>query len=47
MIDPLPPQRPRFPIIGVMGMANGTVWALYLTAAYVVQQWRLGPPAPG
>ncbi len=41
MTDPLPPQRPRFPIIGVLGMANGMVCALCLTAAYIVRQWRL------
>jgi hypothetical protein len=41
MSDPTPPQRSRFPIIGVLGMANAAVCALCLTAAYIVRQWRL------
>ncbi len=36
-----PPQRPGFPIIGVLGMVNAAVCALCLTAAYIVRQWRL------
>jgi hypothetical protein len=35
------PARQRFPIIGVLGMANAAVCALCLTTAYIVRQWRL------
>lgn len=37
----LPPARPRFPIVGTLGMVNAAVCALCLTAAYIVRQWRL------
>jgi hypothetical protein len=37
--------RPGFPIVRVLGMANGMVCALCLTAAYIVRQWRLARQA--
>ena len=38
-----PAARPRrgFPIVPVFGIIGGMVWALCLTAMYVVRQWRL------
>lgn len=45
---PTPPDRagrPGFPIVPVLGMANGIVCALCLTAAYIVRQWRLARQA--
>ena len=35
------PSREGFPIVPVLGIVNGIVWALCLTAMYVVRQWRL------
>ena len=40
-----PPSREGFPIIPVLGIVNGIVWALCLTAMYVVRQWRLARQA--
>jgi hypothetical protein len=37
--------QPGFPIVRVLGMANGLVCALCLTAAYIVRQWRLARQA--
>ena len=40
-----PPSREGFPIVPVLGIVNGIVWALCLTAMYVVRQWRLARQA--
>ena len=44
---PAATERPRagFPIVPVLGIVNGMVWALCLTAMYVVRQWRLARQA--
>ncbi len=39
------PPREGFPIVPVLGIVNGIVWALCLTAMYVVRQWRLARQA--
>ena len=42
-----PAARPRgdFPIVPVFGIISGMVWALCLTAMYIVRQWRLARQA--
>ena len=40
-----PPSREGFPIVPVLGIVNGIVWALCLTAMYIVRQWRLARQA--
>ena len=39
------PSGERFPIVPVLGIVNGIVWALCLTAMYIVRQWRLARQA--
>ena len=39
------PSRESFPIVPVLGIVNGMVWALCLTAMYIVRQWRLARQA--
>ena len=41
----LRPPRTGFPIIPVMGLVGGMVWAACLTAMYIVRQWRLARQA--
>ena len=42
-----PAARPRggFPFVPVFGIISGMVWALCLTAMYIVRQWRLARQA--
>jgi hypothetical protein len=42
---PKPVTRAGFPIVPVMGMVNGIVCSLCLTAMYIVRQWRLAREA--
>ncbi len=39
------PSGEGFPIVLVLGIVNGIVWALCITAMYIVRQWRLARQA--